>query len=95
MLLEDAIAKLDATGQKLLELYYQQALTQQQIAKELAIQQYTVSRKLSKTRESLLLTLTSWCQETLHISVTSDVVKYISTVLEEWLQAHYQNSNEL
>ncbi|WP_245912432.1 sigma-70 family RNA polymerase sigma factor [Brunnivagina elsteri] len=93
--LEDAIALLDTTGQKLLELYYQGNLTQQQIAKELAIQQYTVSRKLSKTRESLLLTLSSWCRETLHISITSDVVKYISTVLEEWLQAHYTNSYEL
>jgi RNA polymerase sigma factor (sigma-70 family) len=89
--LEAAIAKLDSTAQQLLQLYYQQGLTQQQIAKELAVQQYTVSRKLSKIRESLLLTLTCWSQETLHISVTSDVVKYISTILEEWLQAHYQN----
>ncbi|GAB1543499.1 sigma-70 family RNA polymerase sigma factor [Scytonema sp. NUACC21] len=87
--LEGAIAKLDSTAQQLLKLYYQQGLTQQQIAKELAVQQYTVSRKLSKIRESLLLTLTRWSQETLHNSVTSDVVKYISTILEEWLQAHY------
>ncbi|MEA5570509.1 sigma-70 family RNA polymerase sigma factor [Calothrix sp. UHCC 0171] len=88
-ILTEAIAKLDATSQQLLQLYYQKTLTQQQIAQELAIQQYTVSRRLSKTRESLLLTLTRWSQQTLHISVTSDVVKYISTVLEEWLQAHY------
>ncbi|MBF2067556.1 MAG: sigma-70 family RNA polymerase sigma factor [Calothrix sp. C42_A2020_038] len=91
--LKAAIEKLDTSAQKLLQLYYQQGLTQQQIAKELAIQQYTVSRKLSKVRESLLLTLTRWSQETLHISVTSDVVKYISTVLEEWLQTHYSNTD--
>jgi RNA polymerase sigma factor (sigma-70 family) len=87
--LTEAITKLDANVQKLLQLYYQKGLTQQQIAKELAVQQYTISRKLSKTRESLLLTLTRWSQETLHISVTSDVVKYISTILDEWLQTHY------
>lgn len=89
--LKTAIAKLDTSAQQILQLYYQKSFTQQQIAKELAVQQYTVSRKLSKIRESLLLTLTSWSQETLHISVTSDVVKYINTILEEWLQAHYQN----
>ncbi len=88
-LLKEAIAKLDLNAQRLLQLYYQQGLTQQQIAKELALQQYTVSRKLSKTRESLLLTLARWSQETLHISITSDVVKYISTILEEWLQLYY------
>ncbi len=88
--LEAAINKLDSSVQKILQLYYKQGLTQQQIAQELAVQQYSISRKLSKARESLLLTLTSWSQETLHISVTSDVVKYISTILEEWLQMHYQ-----
>ncbi|AFY36401.1 sigma-70 family RNA polymerase sigma factor [Calothrix sp. PCC 7507] len=88
-LLAAAIKKLDPSVQKLLQLYYQQGFTQQQIAQELGIQQYTISRKLSKTRESLLLTLTRWSQETLHISVTSDVVKYISTILEEWLQSYY------
>jgi RNA polymerase sigma factor (sigma-70 family) len=88
--LEAAINKLDSSVQKILQLYYKQGLTQQQIAQELAVQQYTISRKLSKSRESLLLTLTTWIQNTLHISVTSDVVKYISTILEEWLQTHYQ-----
>ncbi len=83
--LEDAIAKLDSTSQELLKLYYQKELTQQQIAQQLGVQQYTVSRKLSKTRETLLLALTRWSQETLHITPTSDVVKNISLVLEEWL----------
>ncbi|AKG20884.1 sigma-70 family RNA polymerase sigma factor [Calothrix sp. 336/3] len=91
--LQAAITQLDTSAQQLLQLYYQKGLTQQQIAKELAIQQYTVSRKLSKARESLLLILTRWSQETLHIPITSDVVKYISTILEEWLQVHYQTSS--
>lgn len=91
--LEAAIAKLDPSAQQILKLYYQQDFTQQQIAKELAIQQYTISRKLTKIRESLLVTLTTWSQETLHISINSDVVKYISIVLEEWLRSHRQAEN--
>ncbi|BAZ09288.1 hypothetical protein NIES4071_10960 [Calothrix sp. NIES-4071] len=87
--LQEAITKLDTNATELLQLYYQQNLTQQQIAKQLAVQQYTISRKLSKARESLLLTLTRWSQQTLHITVTSDVVKYISATLEEWLQTYY------
>lgn len=83
--LEAAIEKLDPATQDLLRLYYQKGLTQQEIAKQLGVQQYTVSRKLSKSRETLLLALTRWSQENLHIVPTSDVVKQISSVLEEWL----------
>ncbi|MBD2080766.1 sigma-70 family RNA polymerase sigma factor [Leptolyngbya sp. FACHB-17] len=83
--LEAAIAKLDPASQELLQLYYQQNLTQQEIAKQLGIQQYAVSRKLSKAREALLSALLRWSQDTLHIAPTSDVGKQISAVLEEWL----------
>ncbi|WP_448285742.1 sigma-70 family RNA polymerase sigma factor [Phormidesmis priestleyi] len=81
-----SLGDLDAQVQDLLRLYYQNGLTQQQIAQQLGIPQYTVSRRLSKARETLLLSLTRWSQETLHISPTSNVIKHISTVLEEWLQ---------
>ncbi len=92
--LKDALATLEPTLQELLQLYYQQGLTQQQIAQHLNLQQYTVSRKLAKAREKLLLGLTRWSQATLHIAPTSTVVKYISIALEEWLQAHYQADSD-
>jgi len=85
------LGKLPPQSQKLLQLYYQQGLTQQQIAKQQQIQQYQVSRQLAKTRESLLLAIAKWSQETMHISPTSNVVKYISAVLEEWLQNYFGN----
>lgn len=88
--LQATLTTLDPTLQELLQLYYQQGLTQQHIAKQLNLQQYAISRKLTKARETLLLALSRWSQETLHISPTSDVVKAISAILEEWLQAHYQ-----
>ncbi|MFH7027502.1 MAG: sigma-70 family RNA polymerase sigma factor [Heteroscytonema crispum UTEX LB 1556] len=90
--LVEAIAQLEAQAQKILQLYYAQGLTQQEIAKQLQLQQYTVSRRLTKARETLLRTLANWSQETLHISVTSDLLKSTSAVMEEWLQAYYSPS---
>lgn len=87
-----AIAQQEWSLQQLLQLYYGQGLTQQQIAQQLEMKQYTVSRRLTKSREFLLLALAQWSKDKLHTSVTSDVLKHMSIVLEEWLQAHYSSS---
>jgi RNA polymerase sigma factor (sigma-70 family) len=87
--LHEAIAALDVEAQKLLQLYYGQQLTQTEVAAQLEIKQYTVSRRLTSIKKSLLLTLTQWSQNTLHISPKSDVIDAISTSLEEWLKFHY------
>jgi RNA polymerase sigma factor (sigma-70 family) len=86
--LEGAIAEFDAKTQQLLQLYYQQQLTQQQIAKQLEVQQYTVSRKLSKARETLLLKLVRWSQE-VNPATDPETIKSMGLVLEEWLQRYY------
>lgn len=88
-----AIEELDSEAQKIIQLYYSQELNQQQIAKELEMKQYTVSRRLSKTKDTLLLKLATWCQESMHISLNSSVLDYISTLLEEWLQNHYSSNS--
>ncbi|MBD2075401.1 sigma-70 family RNA polymerase sigma factor [Phormidium sp. FACHB-592] len=90
-----AIAALDPTSQTLLKLYYNQELTQRQIAAQLDIKQYTVSRRLSSVKETLLLKLAHWSQETLHTSLTSTAVKTMSVVLEEWLQANAPSSKDV
>ncbi|MBN4002945.1 sigma-70 family RNA polymerase sigma factor [Nostoc sp. LPT] len=87
-----AIAALNAESQKVLQAYYVQQLTQQEIAAQLEIKQYTVSRRLSSIKKSLLLTLTQWSQNTLHISPKSDVVDAINTSLEEWLKVQYSHT---
>ncbi len=84
-----ALQQLDAQFTEILKLYYKEGLTQQQIIKQLQISQPTVSRRLIKARESLLATLIRWSQETLNISVTSNLVKDMSTALEEWLKVRY------
>jgi DNA-binding transcriptional regulator LsrR (DeoR family) len=88
-ILATTVTQLEPQTQEILQLYYKQGLTQQYIAKQLQIQQYTVSRRLTKARETLLRVLAQWSQEKLHISVTSDLLKSINTVMEEWLQSHF------
>ena len=87
--LTNALAALDAQSQNLLQVYYSQRLTQQQIAEQLEVKQYYVSRRLSSIKRSLLLTLTQWSYKTLHTSPTPDVLEAMSTALEEWLKVHY------
>lgn len=87
--LTQALQNLDASAQLLLKLYYAGGLTQHQLAQQLEIKQYTVSRRLTKIRSELLLVLSRWSQDTLHISLSSDVLKTMSVVLEEWLNAYY------
>lgn len=87
-----ALEQLDPQAQQLLKLYYAQGLIQQQIAQQLEMNQSKVSRQLTKSKKSLLLTLAQWSQEALHISPTLDVLKHTSTLLEEWLKIHYSQS---
>lgn len=87
-----ALKKLDSQSQKILELYYQQGMTQQQIIQELKISQPTVSRRLLKGRESLLEALINWSQKVENISVNSNQIKDMSAALEEWLRINYAKS---
>ncbi|NJO42896.1 MAG: sigma-70 family RNA polymerase sigma factor [Cyanobacteria bacterium CRU_2_1] len=87
--LSKAIEHLDPETQKLLQLYYVQELTQQQIAEHLNVKQYNISRQLSRVKRSLQRSLADWSHETLHISPSLDVLEAMSTALEEWLKTHY------
>ncbi len=84
-----AIAQLELQVQQILQLYYAQQLNQDTIAKQLDMKQYTVSRRLTKARETLLRSLANWSQETLHIAVTSNLLTSMSNVMEEWLHNYY------
>ncbi len=88
--LANAIARLEAPSQRLLALYYQQTLTQKDIANQLDIKQYQVSRKLSRIRQQLLLEIAQWSQASLHISIDSAVLASISELIHEWLQHRYK-----
>ncbi|MEO1429826.1 MAG: sigma-70 family RNA polymerase sigma factor [Cyanobacteria bacterium J06633_8] len=85
-----AIGELDEQGQNIIKYYYQGNLKQSQIAKELGVKQYTISRRLSKCKQALLIKLATWTKKSMHISLDSSVLDYMSTVLEEWLQTYYK-----
>ena len=87
--LSNKIKSLDVPSQTLLRLYYQQKLTQIDIAHHLNTQQYQVSRKLTRIRRQLLLSILDWSKETLHISTEATVLANVSDVIHEWLQRHY------
>jgi RNA polymerase sigma factor (sigma-70 family) len=89
VVLHEAIAELDESASQLLTLYYRDRATQQNIAQQLGIPQYTVSRKLTRLRENLLKAIVAWGQTALHIQPTSDVIAAISPLLEEWLESFY------
>ena len=89
--LEQAIAALPLDHRQLLLAYYQDQLPQREIAATLNIKQYTVSRRLTRIRESLLKTLRQWSQETLHISLSPDQLLKLSTTLEDWLDQYYRS----
>lgn len=90
-ILTSGVENLEEQAQQILELYYTQGKTQQQIAEHLQIQQYTVSRRLTRSREALLKILAQWTATHLHISLDSDLLKSINSVIEEWLQTHYSH----
>lgn len=94
-LLVKAIQQLDSESRQLLQLYYQTGLTQQQLADQLEMKQYTVSRRLTRLRESLLTILANWSQTTLHIQPSSDLLTHTSAALEEWLHCYYAPAGAL
>lgn len=90
-ILLQTLAQLPTELTTILEMYYARGLTQQQMATQLNTKQYTVSRRLTKARETLLLAFAQWSRDTLHITPTSDVLKHTSVALEDWLQTHYRH----
>jgi RNA polymerase sigma factor (sigma-70 family) len=88
-MLSAGLSQLKPQSQALLQLYYSQELTQQEIAAQHDLKQYQVSRQLARARESLLKIFAQWSQQTLHITLTSDVLNNASKILEEWLQGYY------
>ena len=88
-----AINNLKPELQIVLQLYYGQQLNQQAIANQLSMQQYKVSRRLSQARKALIKSLIQWSQEQLHISPSTDLIKSVGNILEEWLQCYYQQQS--
>ncbi|MBD2771322.1 sigma-70 family RNA polymerase sigma factor [Iningainema tapete] len=87
-----ALKQLTPELREVLQMYYQQDLTQQEIARRLGKDQVWVSRKLSKSRKILLEELTKWeqksekSQQGVNVSPDPNLLKDRSDALEEWLR---------
>lgn len=85
--LAKAFSDLSPPETDLLNNYYRDQLTQVEIAKQLGIKQFEVSRRLQRIRRSLAKKVAQWSQENLHITPTPTVVDEMShTFIEEWLR---------
>jgi RNA polymerase sigma factor (sigma-70 family) len=89
-----ALATVEAAEIALLRCYYGDQLTQADIAQQLDLKQYQVSRRLERVRQALLKQLAQWSQATLHIAPTPAVVDAMNQPLEEWLRAQFQGEVE-
>lgn len=87
--LKTAILSFEPLERSLLQYYYQDQLTQKDIATQLQMKQYQVSRRLSRLRQSLLMAVAQWSQESLHISLDSTVLANMSEIVHEWLHHYY------
>lgn len=90
-LLTQALTDLTPELQEILQLFYQQGLSQQELASHLKLSQPTVSRRLKTAEESLLRALLTWSESQLNQFPEPNVLKSISTTLREWLIVHYAN----
>ncbi|MGF1493347.1 MAG: sigma-70 family RNA polymerase sigma factor [Microcoleaceae cyanobacterium] len=85
-IVRQAVAQMKPDLREILTLYYIQGLTQQQIAQQLETRQYTVSRRLTRSREVLLKALLQWSQQEMGVTLTTEDMGRLSTTLEEWLE---------
>lgn len=95
-ILSKGILNLDTELQNILAMYYGEGLTQTEIAKKLQMSQASISRRLTKINKfktQSLCSLAQWSEQTLNISITSDVLNNMSVFLDEWLEHHYTQTN--
>ncbi len=97
--LDGAIAALPEEQRRLLRAYYGEGLSQQEIAEQFGIKQYTVSRRLTALRKGLIEPLLAWRQAAiaaqsgsnsdLHTQPDSALLNTIGAALDGWLADRY------
>ena len=88
--LTDSIATLSDDEQKLLRLYYSGQFTQQNIADQLSIKQYAVSRKIKRVRKKLLDQLLTWRSSQTTVTLAASDIELAAEQLELWLRNYFE-----
>lgn len=88
--LTETLTLLKPELHKVLTLYYIEGLTQAEIAQQLEIKQYNISRNLAKARETMLKALGKWSAQKFQISLNTETMGQMNKILEEWLENYYK-----
>ncbi len=91
--LQSGLSKLNPAHQQLLQFYYGDQLTQQEIAVQLKSKQYKVSRQLRAARKALLTVLVTWIQDELHMSCKATVLNSMTANLDGWLKVQFSGEH--
>jgi RNA polymerase sigma factor (sigma-70 family) len=81
-----ALNQLDGMSQEILRLFYQDRLSQQELASNMKMSQPTVSRRLKKAEETLLTKLLA----SVNKRPEPSELRHISIALKECLESHYR-----
>ncbi len=84
-ILTEALANLSPELQEILQLFYRDGLSQQELSIRLQLSQPTVSRRIKKAEALLLAALLTWSEFQLHKFPDPNELKGISATLREWL----------
>ncbi|NJM47445.1 MAG: sigma-70 family RNA polymerase sigma factor [Alkalinema sp. RU_4_3] len=84
--LAQALRELDGTAQEILRLFYQDRLSQQDLALNMNMSQPTISRRLKKAEETLLTKLLG----SVNKQPEPSELRHISIALKECLESYYR-----
>ncbi|AGY59145.1 RNA polymerase sigma factor SigF [Gloeobacter kilaueensis JS1] len=85
-----ALDQLKPEARQMLAIYYCGNSTQQQMASQFNIGQYTVSRRLQHARRALLLSLCQWSARHCNEPLGPEALDQMGEAIEEWLVAYYR-----
>ena len=84
-ILTQALANLSPELQQILQLFYRDGLSQQELSTRLQLSQPTVSRRIKKAEQLLLAALLTWSESHVNKFPDPNELKVISATLREWL----------
>jgi RNA polymerase sigma factor (sigma-70 family) len=89
--LHQALGALDGTAQEILRLFYQDRLSQQELALTMNMSQPTVSRRLKKAEAALLTQVIESFRGSVNNPPEPSELRPISIALKECLESHYRH----
>ena len=84
-ILTQALTSLKPELQEIIQLFYRDGLSQQELSNRLQLSQPTISRRIKQAEAQLLAALLAWIESQLNKIPDPNELKTISVTLKEWL----------